>query len=133
MGDESDGIGVCLSDSFILSDPVSAPVDVEKQQGEANSVLVRDLILPGLVLLRPSDIAIVDELRLVSLLELTLKDLLFGLQGEVLVVPAPIVEVVIVKADRPQQGAGCSQHIFIRMIKAHSSSNVVFDVAPVVG
>lgn len=28
-------------------------------------------------------------------------------------VPAPIVEVVIVKADSPQQGTGCSQHIFI--------------------
>lgn len=79
MDDVSDGIGVCLSDSFILSDPIRAPVDVEKQQGKANSVLVRDLIFPGFVLLGPSDIAVIDKLSLVSLFELTLKDLLFGL------------------------------------------------------
>lgn len=133
MDDVSDRAGVCLGDPFILSDSVRAPVDVEQQQGEADSVLVGDLILPGLVFLGPGDIAVVDELGLVSLLEVALKDLLFGLQGEVLVVPAPIVEVVIVEADGPQQRAGCSQHIFIRMIRAHSSSNVVFDVAAVVG
>lgn len=30
MDDVSDGISVCFSDSFILSDPVRTPVNVEK-------------------------------------------------------------------------------------------------------
>jgi hypothetical protein len=103
MDDVSDGIGVCFSDALIFSNSVRAPVNVEEQHGEANRVLIRDLILPGFVFLGPRDIAVVNELRLVSLLELALEELLLGLQREVLVVPAPIVEVVIVKADGPQQ------------------------------
>lgn len=104
---------MCVGDSIVLSDLVSAPVDVEEEKGKANGILIGNLILPRLIFLWPGDIAVIDELRLISFLEIALEDLLLGLEREVLVVPAPVVEVVIVEAGSPQQGAGCSQHIFI--------------------
>ncbi len=103
MDDVSDGIGVCFSDAFIFSNSVGTPVDVEEQHGKTNCIFIRDLVLPGFVFLWPCDIAVVDEFRLVSLLKIALEELLLGLQREILVIPAPVVEVVIVKADSPQQ------------------------------
>ena len=113
IDDVSDGVGMCLGDSLIFPNPVSAPIDIEDEKGEANGILVRNLIFPRLILLGPSNIAVVGELRLISLFELTLKHLLFGLQWEIFVVSAPVVEVVIVEANGTQKGTGCSQHIYI--------------------
>ena len=96
-----------LHDSLILPDAVRPPVYVEYQQGKAESILVGNLIPPGLVLLRPGDFTIVDELRLIALLELSLEQLLLGLHWEVLVESAPVVPVVVVK---PEQVGRSPQH-----------------------
>jgi hypothetical protein len=96
---ESKRIGVSFGNSFVQSYSVSSPVDVEKQQSESNRVLIGNLIIPRLILLRPSNVAVIDELRLVSLLELPLEDLLLGLQGVIFMVSPPIVKVVIPKTD----------------------------------
>lgn len=94
-----------LFDSLILPDAVGPPVYVENQQCKAKSILVGHLILPRLVLLRPGDVTIVDELRLVSLFKLSLEQLLLGLDWEVLMEPAPVVPIVVIKSQqvgRPQ-------------------------------
>jgi hypothetical protein len=111
--DESEGIGMCFQNSFVLSNSISSPVDVEEENGKSDGVLVGHLIVPGLIFLWPGNVAVVDELGLISLLELAFENLLLGLEREVLVISAPIVEVVIAKADSPHQGSSCSQHIFI--------------------
>lgn len=89
-----------LHDSLVFPDAVGPPVDVEQQQRKAQGVLIGHLVVPGLVLLRPCDVTIVDELGLVALLELALEQLLLGLHWEVLVEPAPVVPVVVAE---PQQ------------------------------
>lgn len=104
IDDESDGMNMCFCNTVVFSDPVCAPVDIENEKGKAESILVRHLIPPGPVLLGPGDIAIIDEFRLVSLLEFALEDLLLGLKGEVLVIPAPVIEVVITEAYCLEQG-----------------------------
>lgn len=97
--DESDGIGMCLRNTFIFSNSVSSPIDVKEKKSKADGILIGDLVVPRLVFLRPGDVAVVNELRLIALLELAFKDLLFGLQREVLVVSTPVVQVVIAEAD----------------------------------
>lgn len=94
-------------DSLILPNAVSPPIYVEDQQGKAKGILVGHLILPRFVLLRPGDVTIVDELRLVALFELSLEQLLLGLHWEILVESAPVVPVVVVKS---QQAGRSSQH-----------------------
>ncbi len=88
-----------LCNSSILPYAIRPPIDVKEEECESQSILIGHLVLPGLVLLRPCNFTIVEEFGLVSLLEITLEDLLLGLQGEILMIPSPIVEVVVVKFD----------------------------------
>lgn len=108
----SDGVGVGFGDAFLGANSVGSPVDVKEEEAEPDDVLVGGLVFPGLVFLGPSDVAIVSEFRLISLLEILLEELLFGLDGEVLVVSPPVVEVVIAVADVGQQRTRSSQHIY---------------------
>ena len=100
-----------LSPAFLVSDAVGSPVDVQHDQDDAKSVLQRDLVGPRLVLLRPGHIAIVGEFRLFSFFEVfrLLPDLLLGLQGEILIVSAPVVEVVVAEAESTDSRSS-SQH-----------------------
>jgi hypothetical protein len=108
----SDGIGVGFGDPFFGANSVGSPVDVEEEEAGSDDVLVGGLVFPGLVFLGPSDVAIVSEFRFISLLEILLEELLLGLDGEILVVSPPIVEVVIAEADVSQQRTRSSQHIY---------------------
>lgn len=87
-----------LDEAFVFSCPFSAPVDVEDEQGDSEYVLVGHLVSPGPVLFGPCDIAVVDELRLLSFLELPLEDFLLGLEGEVFVEASPVIEVIVGEA-----------------------------------
>lgn len=94
-----------LCDSLILPDAVGPPVYVENQQRKAKSILVWHLILPRFVLLRPCDVTIVNELRLIPFFELSFEQLLLGLDREILMEPPPVVPIVVIKSQqvgRPQ-------------------------------
>lgn len=109
IGEESDGVLVGLSDALVLSDAVRSPVDVEHQNGHSQGVLDREPIIPGLVFVGPGNFIVVREFCLISLLEVFLPGLGFGLDGVVLEVPSPVVEVVVAE---PHVLQARSQHIY---------------------
>ena len=51
--DESEGVLMGLNHSFILPDPVGPPIHVEDDEGKTSRVLVRHLIVPGFIGVRP--------------------------------------------------------------------------------
>ena len=110
--DQSDGVGMCFCDSVFFSLPVSPPADVEEKECASDGVLEWYLVTPRFVLFGPCDFVVVGELCFISLVEILFEDLLFGLEGGVFVVPAPVVEVVVIEA-YVSECSRSSQHIFI--------------------
>ena len=90
-----------LSDSLILPDTISPPVNVEDDEGDSSHIFPWNLIMPRFICIRPDNFIIVGEFSLISFLEIFLPDLLLGLNGTVLVVPPPVVVVVVVTTKHP--------------------------------
>ena len=51
--DESEGVLMGLNHSFVLPDPVGPPVHIEDDEGKTSCILVRHLIVPGFIGVRP--------------------------------------------------------------------------------
>ena len=87
---------MCLSDSLILPNTISPPIDIEDDEGDSSHILPWNFIVPRLVSIRPDDFIVVGKFCLISLLEIFLPDLLLSLNGAVLVISPPIIVVVVV-------------------------------------
>lgn len=94
-----------LSKAFIFSCLFCTPIDIEHEKSKSQCVLIWHLISPWSVLLRPGDIAIIDEFRFFSFFEIPLEDFLLCLEGEVFVEAAPVIEVIVIKAKLLSQQA----------------------------
>ena len=95
----SHGVGMRLSQSFSLPDPIRPPIDIQHNQRQSQPVMGGVRIPPGFVIIGPCNFGVVGEFRLIAFFELLFPLDGFGLRLVIFVVPAPIVVVVVVESE----------------------------------